>query len=90
MSIFPSTYVVYITMQTFTGSDVPEYLIFIYEARETVIYDDLESEVGLLPHEQFHLVTMLVFVSFFVKIAFNLCCSHDAVTFFVDCNIYDI
>ena len=70
--------------------DVLENLVLIEETRILVVDDNLEAEVGLLPDEKIHLVTMLVVRMVFVEITLNLGRGNDAVALLVDVDMHDV
>ena len=79
-----------VALHLVTRVDVLEDLVLIEETRILVVDDNLEAEVGLLPDEEIHLVTMLVVRMVFVEITLNLGRGNDAIAFLVDVDMHDV
>ena len=62
-----------------TGMQFAEYLVVIDKSLVFVVDNDLESEVGLLPHKEFYLCILLIFGEIRCQEFLHLCRGHDAV-----------
>lgn len=79
-----------VALHLVTRMDVLEDLVLIEETRILVVDDNLEAEVGLLPDEEIHLITMLVVRMVFVEITLNLGRGNDAIALLVDVDMHDV
>ena len=52
---------------------ITEHLVFVNQSGVTVINDDLESHLSLLPHQKVYFLSVLVVGMAFAEVALHLC-----------------
>ena len=79
-----------ISLHTVACVQIAEHLVFIDKSGIAVVDYHLESHFGLLPHQQVHLLSVIVERMALGKVAFHLGRSHDAIALLVDMHMHNI